>query len=358
MNAPTLVVIGASAGGVEALLKLTNRLPETFQAAVLIVIHVSSQVPSYLPQVLGRQCKLPVTHAKNGEPIQAGHVYIAPPDHHLIVQDGKLRLSHGPRQNGHRAAIDLLFESAARNHKKGVLGVILSGMLDDGSRGLHTIKRCDGITVVQDPEDALYPSMPNNALTRISIDHTLQASMIGEQLANWVSEVAPRLEDDPPMETEETEFVFEDKHRFEMGQMQDTRTMLTCPDCGGVLWEMGDGADPHYRCHVGHVYSIESLESYKDDILERALWEAVRTLEENASLARRMATTAREANRTISMERFEACARQHAENANLIRGLLERSQCDTRASSYGAAGEAENDIENQPIDPDAPGSGA
>jgi two-component system chemotaxis response regulator CheB len=353
-----LVVIGASAGGVEALLKLTSHLPETLQAAVLIVVHVSSQVPSYLPQVLGRQCKLPVTHARNGEPIESGHVYVAPPDHHLIVQNGKMRLSHGPRQNGHRPAIDLLFESAARSHRQRVIGIVMSGMLDDGSRGLHTIKRCGGVAVVQAPEDALFPSMPSNALARVSADHTLPAAMIGRQLQHWVAEVNARQEDDPPMEMDERDFVYEDKHRFEEGEMQDTRTMLTCPDCGGVLWEMGDGDNLHYRCHVGHVYSIESLENYKDDILERALWAAVRTLEENASLARRMATHAREARRLISMEHFEARARQHAENANLIRRLLERNQSDTKALSNGAGHETENGVEPQPLDPDAPGSGA
>jgi two-component system chemotaxis response regulator CheB len=277
----------------------------------------------------------------------------------MIVQNGTLRLSHGPRQNGHRPAIDLLFESAARTHKQRVIGIILSGMLDDGSRGLHAIKRCGGLAVVQSPDDALYPSMPVNALARIPADHTLPATEIGQHLPQWVSEIVALQEDDPDMEMDERDFIYEDKHRFETGELQETRTMLTCPDCGGVLWEMGDdNMNLHYRCHVGHVYSIESLESYKDDSLEYALWAAVRTLEENASLARRMATNAREANRTISMERFEARARQHAENANVIRALLERTQTDSRATSNGVVSHAARAEDTLPIDPDAPGSGA
>jgi two-component system chemotaxis response regulator CheB len=346
---------------VEALLKLTSQLPPDLPAAVLVTMHVSSQLPSFLPDVLRRQCKLPTTHARDGEPIEAGHVYIAPPDHHLLVVDGRLQLSHGPRQNGYRPAIDLLFDSAARNHHQCVIGIVLSGMLDDGSRGLHTIKRFGGTTVVQSPEDALFPSMPINALERIQADHTLPARTIGEQLPLWVAEVAARPEL-PQMEMDEREFVSQDKHRFEAGRQHETRTMLTCPDCGGVLWEMGDADNVHYRCHVGHVYSIDSLGSTKDDMLERALWAAVRTLEENASLARRMASHARDANRKLSEEHFEARARQHGENADLIRNVLEKRNENAIALSDGASGSAynvqENGLENPPLDPDTPGSGA
>jgi two-component system chemotaxis response regulator CheB len=355
MNAPALVVIGASAGGVEALIQLTSHLPKDLPAVILIVVHVSSSVPSFLPQVLRRKCKLPVSHARNGEPMQRGQVYIAPPNHHMRVQDGKLRLTHGPRQNGHRPAIDQLFETAAQAHQQRVIGIILSGMLDDGARGLRIVKSHGGMAVVQSPKDATFDSMPNSAIARTAVDHVLPAAEIGERLPEWISQMNALEEADPPMDEEyEREFVQDDKRSFEEGQESDNRSMLTCPECGGVLWEMHDGGDIHYRCHVGHVYSIESLHSDKDETLERALWVAVRALEENASLARRMASRARESNRQLSVKVFDARAREHAHNANLIRGVLEHLQSDSPAALEAS----ENGLETQPVDPDAPGFGA
>jgi two-component system chemotaxis response regulator CheB len=326
MNAPALVVIGASAGGVEALIQLTSRLPKDLPAVILIVVHVSSSVPSFLPQVLRRKCKLPVAHARNNETMQAGHVYIAPPNHHMLVQDGKLRLTHGPRQNGHRPAIDLLFDTAASHHGQCVIGIVLSGMLDDGSRGLRIVKTHGGMAVVQSPEDATFGSMPNSAIARTTVDHVLPAAEIGAQLPEWVATIKQCLQEvDPPVDEEfEQQFVQDDKHRFEDGQGNDNRTMLTCPDCGGVLWEMHNNGELHYRCHVGHVYSLESLLNDKDNMVERALWTAVRALEENASLARRMANRARETNRPHSVHAFEARASDQAKNADLIRSVLEQ----------------------------------
>lgn len=329
VKAPVLIVIGASAGGVEALIDLTSQLPAELPAAILIVVHLSSSVPSYLPQVLGRRCKLPVTHAQDGEKIEAGHVYVALPDHHLMMRANKLLLGHGPRQNGHRPAIDLLFESAAHEDGPRVIGVILSGSLDDGARGLSVVKKRGGMAIVQSPEDAVFDSMPNSAMARTQVDERLPAAVIGTQIPGWVAAIHARLKDDPPMqETSEKQFVQQDKQLFEAGRQQDSRTMLTCPDCGGVLWEISDGGNLHYRCHVGHAYSIDSLQGDKQDMLERALWEAVRTLEENASLARRMAARAHESNHTISVQRFEARAEQLAANADVIRAVLEQHQIE------------------------------
>ena len=185
-----IVVVGASAGGVEALAGLAASLPTGLPAAVFVVLHVPSTGTSALPDILARKGPLPASHVKGGEPIEPGRIYIAPPDHHLLLRQGHMHLSRGPRENGHRPAVDPLFRSAAREYATRVVGVILSGALDDGTAGLLAIKSRGGVAVVQDPGDAIYPGMPGNALEVVKVDHVVPAGAMGEVLARLVTEPA------------------------------------------------------------------------------------------------------------------------------------------------------------------------
>ena len=190
-----IVVVGASAGGVEALAELAASLPSELSAAVFVVLHLPPTGTSALPEILHRHGPLPAAHVKDGEPIQPGRIYVAPPDHHVLLRTGHVHLSRGPRENGHRPAIDPLFRSAAREYATRVIGLVLSGALDDGTAGLLAIKSRGGIAVVQDPADALYPGMPSNALGHVPVDHVLPAASIGKLLARLIAASA-----EPPSE--------------------------------------------------------------------------------------------------------------------------------------------------------------
>ncbi|MHB8597769.1 MAG: chemotaxis protein CheB [Ktedonobacteraceae bacterium] len=179
-----IIVIGASAGGVEALITLTATLPPNLQAAVFIVLHIPAQSPSMLPDILNRAGSLKVVSATDNAKIEYGHIYVAPPDFHLLVESEHIRVVSGPRENRHRPAIDPLFRSAASAYGSRVMGVILTGSLDDGTAGLQAIKRCGGLAIVQDPQDALFPSMPLSALANVQVDYTLPLAQIGPLLGN------------------------------------------------------------------------------------------------------------------------------------------------------------------------------
>ncbi|HEU4628992.1 MAG TPA: chemotaxis protein CheB, partial [Gemmatimonadaceae bacterium] len=181
--ARAVIVIGASADGVEALQEVISRLPADLPAAVLVVLHVASGAPSVLPRILDRRAALGVSHARDGEPIVPGHVFVAPPDFHLLVKDGRLKLLRGPRENGVRPAVDPLFRSAADAYGPAVVGVVLSGTLDDGTLGLGMIKRAGGLAVVQDPDEALFDGMPRNAVERVRVDHVVPLAEIAPLLA-------------------------------------------------------------------------------------------------------------------------------------------------------------------------------
>jgi two-component system, chemotaxis family, protein-glutamate methylesterase/glutaminase len=254
-----IVVVGASAGGVEALVGLAASLPAGLPAAVFVVLHVPSTGTSALPDILSRHGRLPASHVNDGEPIEHGRIYVAPPDHHLLVRTGHLHLARGPRENGHRPAVDPLFRSAAREYATRVVGVVLSGALDDGTAGLVAIKSRGGVTVVQDPEDALYPGMPGNALEHIDVDHVLPAAAMGALLARLALEPASA----PPGPAPTDMKVEVEVEGFSMEAMEGEHpgepSGFSCPDCNGVLWGIDDGGLQRFRCRVGHAWSPESL---------------------------------------------------------------------------------------------------
>jgi two-component system, chemotaxis family, protein-glutamate methylesterase/glutaminase len=317
-----IVVVGASAGGVEALVRLVKALPEDLPAAVFVVLHVPVSATSALPDILSRQGPLPATHAKDGEPIESGHIYVAPPDHHLLLKHEHIHLSRGPRENGHRPAIDPLFRSAAREFGARVVGVVLSGALDDGTAGLVAVKGRGGVCVAQDPEDALYQGMPTSAIERDHVDQVLPVPEIAALIATLAGESAPDVA--PPVS--ELLKAEDDMADLSMGAIERDNpgrpSAFSCPDCNGVLWELHEGRLIHFRCRVGHAWSPESLLSEQREALEAALWVAMRSLEERASLARRMAASARERGHRMTAARFEEQAEESDRAAELVRKLL------------------------------------
>jgi len=332
-----IVVVGASAGGVEALVELAASLPGDLSAAVFVVLHLPATGTSALPEILRRHGPLPAAHVRDSEPIQPGRIYVAPPDHHVLVRTGHVHLSRGPRENGHRPAIDPLFRSAAREYATRVIGVVLSGALDDGTAGLLAIKSRGGIAVVQNPEDALYPGMPGNALEHAQVDHVLAAASMGKLLTRLLANLAEPPADPAPtgmrVEVEMEGFSME---AFE-GHHPGRPSGFSCPDCHGVLWQIKDGGLERYRCRVGHAWSPESLLTQQSEALEAALWVALRSLEERAALARRLAEPARRRGHAITATRFEEQAAEAQQAARLVRDLLLNR--DTFAAAWPLSGD-------------------
>ena len=308
--------------------ELARGLPSNLPAAVFIVLHLPPASPSLLPRILNKSGPLRAHHAINGETIERGRIYIAPPDHHLLIERERVRVVRGPKENRARPAADPLFRSAAQSYGTRVVGVVLSGALDDGTAGLAAIKRRGGLTVAQDPEEALYPSMPRSARENVTLDHCLPIAGIAPLLRQLASVPA---KDDKVYPTPEILKVETRISRLEESEMEDVEKIgelsaFTCPDCRGALWELRDGDLLRFRCHVGHAFSAESLMADQSEELENALWAALRSLEENAALARRMAARAGERNHTVSVTQFEENARQVEQHAAVIRQVLHNSE--------------------------------
>jgi len=278
-----IIAIGASAGGAHALSELAGGLPAELPAAVLVTQHISPRSPRVLAEILSRAGNLPATFAINGEPIERGHIYVAPPDHHLLIGQDRLLVTRGPRENGHRPAVDPLFRSAARQYSQRVVAVVLSGTLDDGSAGLVAVKARGGIAIAQDPEDALYSAMPRNAIERDHPDHVVPISELAELLCTLVQQ---RLR---PLATNgrDTEQPIPDSAE---PQGEDSSPIpVSCPECGGPLFGGREGSMTTFRCLVGHRFSPASLDQEQARNLEASLWSAARGLHERAELVRRLA---------------------------------------------------------------------
>jgi two-component system, chemotaxis family, protein-glutamate methylesterase/glutaminase len=322
--APDIIVIGASSGGIEGLTEIVAGLPQDFNASVFVVLHVPARSESLLPQILSRAGHIQAAHAKDNEPIQKGRIYIAPPDFHLLLRDGTIRIVRGPKESSVRPAIDPMFRTAARSYGPRVAGVVLSGALDDGTAGLAAIKKRGGIAIVQDPNDALFPGMPRNAMEAVDIDYCLSKGEIAPLLVRLSQEpvaekIAPPVPEDMQKESE--------IEAMNMGTIEDeekpgTPSVFGCPECGGVLWELEDGELLRFRCRVGHAFGAEGLLSTQSEALDTALWSAFRALEENAALARRLAERARQKQRTNSAKIFERRAQAAERQAEVIREVL------------------------------------
>ncbi len=287
-------MIGASSGGVSALLDLAASIPSNLNAIVGVVLHVGSQY-SILPELLSRRGPLPAVHPADGDALVPGKIFVAPPDHHMLFTPSAVRLSRGPRENHARPALDPLFRSVALEWRERAIGVVLTGDLDDGTAGLAAIKRCGGTAIVQDPASAFQPSMPSSALANVAVDHCLPLQEIGPTLARLVMEaqpVRPVQPVEPALDLAREQAIFEGKQPMENLAALGTPSALTCPDCGGGLWELKNSKPLRYRCHTGHGYSARTLENAQTGVTEYALWSGVRALQERELLLRRLATVA------------------------------------------------------------------
>ncbi len=399
-----IIVIGASAGGVEAVKLLVSELPPDFGAAVFVVIHFPPTSVSVLPEILKRGSSLPVSTATDGEAIRAGRIYVAQPDAHLLVQSGVMRVYRGPKENHTRPAIDPLFRSAARAYGPRVIGVLLSGMLTDGTGGLLEIKARGGLAVVQAPDDALFADMPRNAIKNVDVDYVASSPQIAARLTELASPytvavrpispaaldrpAAPQQnlsaqttrdveggepvgrgqgqgaqdangqsgaaqngialnssarQDNPPKGSAQEGTLMADDTPYDdhanavvnhttfaqlHGERDEQPSIYSCPDCGGVLWQMNEQGFIRFRCHVGHAYSAESLLQQQAEQLEASMWYAVRTLVDKSKLSRQLAQRARDRNHDLTALRFEEQAQAATQHADVIRRLIENGAGD------------------------------
>jgi len=319
-----VVVVGASAGGVEALKALVAGLPADLPATVLIVLHIPASGANALAAILDRAGPLQARQATDGEPLTPGTIRVAPPDHHLLVVEDRLALSLGPRENGHRPAVDVLFRSAARAVGARCIGVVLSGALDDGSAGLVAVRQRGGVGIVQDPDEALQPGMPLSAIETARPDHVLPVADVAGLLARLVGEEVAQDAAGSPSELMEVETAMAqfDMSKVDAEEHPGQPAGLSCPDCSGALWRIEEGGLLRFRCRVGHAWSPEGLLAQQSEELESALWMALRSLEEKAALSRDLGRRAEHDDRALSATRFAALADEASAAARLIRDLL------------------------------------
>ncbi|GAA5512931.1 protein-glutamate methylesterase/protein-glutamine glutaminase [Deinococcus carri] len=284
-----IVVIGASAGGVESLMDLAASLPADFPVPLLVVLHVPAHGPTLLPQILRRCGPLPAAQAEDGEPLLPGRIYVAPPDHHLLVEDGHVAVTRGPKENRFRPSVDTLFRSAAYAYGPAAIGVVLSGTMDDGTSGLWTIKRRGGVTIVQQPEDALFSEMPENALQQVEVDHVVPLGELAALLTRLVRQETgggeDRMNEEERRRLETEVRIAAEDNAFEQQVMSlGNLSAITCPECHGSLVRLHEGGTVRYRCHTGHAFSVNALLTGTTEAVEDSLWGAIRGLEESTML--------------------------------------------------------------------------
>lgn len=319
--ATRIVVIGTSSGGIEALKVIAAALPRDFPAPICIVVHVSAESPGILDRILSRAGVLPATTARSGERLQAGHIYVAPPDHHLLVEPGVLRITKGPKENRFRPAIDPLFRSAAQVYGPDVIAMLLTGNLDDGVAGLWTIKQLGGIAIVQDPAEALFPALPANALRHVNVDHVAPLSDIGRLLVQVVAAPVEARERAPvPAQVDVEVRVAKEENAVDAGiERVGEPSSFTCPDCHGVLLRMKEAGPICFRCHTGHAYSSRSLVAAISQGIEDALWSATRALEEGGLLLQQLADHLKRHGDVDGAEDLAAQALRVRQQATMVR---------------------------------------
>jgi len=300
-------------------------LPSGLPAAVCIVLHMAPSSPSALAGILERSGPLPCRFAGRDQPLNEGEIIVAPPDHHLVIEDRRVRPTVAPRENGHRPAVDVLFRSAAAARGSRVLGVILSGTLDDGAAGLAVIKAEGGATVVQDPDEAMYPGMPASALANVAVDAVVPSELIGETIAAIVSgaQLPAYVSAHVPPEDPDA----------------GDRLTSVCPECGGVLTEQAEAGVPYWECHVGHRYAPTSFAEAQGKRVEAALWTAVRVLRDRGALLTRMAEQFEGHSQMRSARHFRRLADEAYRQADLVRETLTEAAATPLGNFRGIDGE-------------------
>ncbi len=317
-----LVVIGASSGGIEALRILMAGLAPDFPAPICVVVHLSPHSPGLLDLILGRAGALPVTNARDGERLRQGHVYVAPPDHHLTIEPGIARVTKGPHENRFRPAVDPLFRSAAQVYGPGTIGVLISGNLDDGTAGLWCVKQMGGVAIVQDPGEAQFPSMPQSALDQVAIDHVVPIAAPPALLARLVARsVPPSKEDAVPAHIDIEIKIANAENAVDAGVRQlGDPSSYACPDCHGVLLAVSEAGRIRFRCHTGHAHSAESLLAAMNEGIDRSLWSTIRAME-SGLLMSELAERSRARGDAAEAERLCAHSREFRREAQAIKEL-------------------------------------
>lgn len=328
MTTRDIVVLGASAGGVEPLRAIARELLPDLPASIFAVLHLAPDNPSVLAEILDRAGPLSAIVPEDGQKIERSRVYVAPPDKHLFVEDGHVRVLQGPKENRQRPSIDVLFRSAARVYGPRVVGVVLSGALDDGTAGLIAVKIRGGLAVVQEPAEAFSADMPRNAMRYLEPDYVLKAQEIGAVLNRLVLERVLPEDGEPPsdMMVDETRIARIDPQTLLRDDRPGVQSVIACPDCHGVLWEIQEGGLLRFRCRTGHAFSPETLISAETEQIEKALWEALRTLEERVALRRRLVRQAEERRLTSLAKHFKERLKETESLAETLReALLQRT---------------------------------
>ena len=324
-----IITVGASAGGVESLCKLVAVLPRDLDAAVFVVLHIPPNHVSNLPCILSRKGPLRAFHPKDRDEIAPGRIYVAPPDHHLLIETNQVLVTRGPKENRNRPSVDALFRSAAYTHGPNVIGIVLSGALDDGTSGLWSIKRMGGVTMTQNPLEAAFDSMPASALSQVEIDHCLPVQQMGPMLEKILKQELAM----PGVKTEDSQrmglevSIAVDGDAFKKGIMNSgALTPFTCPECQGVLVELKEGKIARFRCHTGHAYSSSALLSGVMEKIDESYWSAMRSLEEAAMLLEQMGKSFAEAGEEEKACLFEDRARLANQQSRMLRQTLLKSE--------------------------------
>ena len=327
---PHVVVIGTSVGGHQALQQLLSGLPPDFAPPIFIVMHIGAHKID-LPQMFQQNTPLPIRYATDNDRVEAGTILLAPPDQHMLLSDGVVRLSRAPKENFSRPAVDPLFRTAAFAYRERVVGVVLTGNLDDGTIGLQAIKACGGITVVQDPATAVAPDMPRSALDHVDVDYCLPLDAIADKLVQLAKSepVSPISAAIPHWIPVESKMNLDEGSSMEELDKIGHQSKLTCPECNGVLWEIDNPNKLRFRCHTGHSFTGEALDFAQNVAFEEAIWFAIRALHEKQRLLKRLADSAREGKREGTARDYEESAAQAAQHAGVLQRLVVGRQSES-----------------------------
>lgn len=322
-----VVVIGASAGGLKALKELISQLPKDFPLPLLVVRHISPDATgNVLLDELNKLNTVKCQHAESGKDLKAGYLYMAPSDHHLLI-DGNLKMlvTKGAHENRSRPAIDPLFRSAAVGFGSGVIGILLTGYLDDGTAGMKVIKRCGGTCIVQDPEEADYPAMPRNAMNNVEVDYCLPISEMGNLLNKLIQQKLPKHETVP--EDVKTEAKIAERVLSDLSSVNKLgdQVPFNCPGCGGVLWKIKKDNSLRFRCHTGHAYTAAALLAEQTEKIEETMWSALRMFEERKNLLTEMAQEKKGISSKSALER----ANKSQVHIDRIRAILNSAESES-----------------------------
>ncbi|RCV86559.1 chemotaxis protein CheB [Billgrantia montanilacus] len=326
---PMLVVIGASAGGMAALKALVAQLPKDFPAPIFVVNHMGAHTTGEaLVRVLDQSGSLACMHGHDQQAFESGHIYVAPSDQHMLVADGKILVTKGARENRSRPAIDPLFRSAAVAYGNRVIGIILTGYLDDGTSGMMAIKRCGGVCIAQDPDDASYPDMPQSVIANVGVDYCLPVAKMGALLSELVQRELPKSESAPEDIVIEAKIARRVLSDLPSVEALGDQVPFNCPDCGGVLWQMQEGNLLRYRCHTGHAFTSSALLAQQTVKVEETLWVALRMFEERQNLLVTMSKN--ESKKTTSS--VHQRAKDSQIHIDRIRAMLKATDKDSSSS--------------------------